>query len=413
MDLNSIAPLIYIGICMIISACISIADNALSATDIKKMKEEAKTGNFISGITARLLGRFRQTAMSLSIWRLLMNGISIFAIMFYHENNSTSLLVSILSLLILLTIQILIPRLINNLVILNSTKLAKLFSPILWILVTCTRPLASMLRKLENQYIYKGKFESTNEDEQSISTLITIDEQVNPPDEQELSMIRGILTMEESIVREVMVPRLDLIAIDCEESIEQAVRIMNESGHSRILVYENSIDNIIGTLHARDLLLLFNTKEHKIIMRHLVRPVIYAPESKKLDDLLRDFRHEKIHMAVVVDEYGATAGLVTLNDVIEEIIGVVSDEFEKAESDIEIISDNEIIVNAGMHVEILLEQFSVEVETDGFDTIGGLLYSKLGKMANPNDEVIYKNLKLTILSTAGRRIKRVKVTKKS
>jgi len=398
---------------MIISACISIADNALSATDIKKMKEEAKTGNFISGITARLLGRFRQTAMSLSIWRLLMNGISIFAIMFYHENNSTSLLVSILSLLILLTIQILIPRLINNLVILNSTKLAKLFSPILWILVTCTRPLASMLRKLENQYIYKGKFESTSEDEQSISTLITIDEQVNPPDEQELSMIRGILTMEESIVREVMVPRLDLIAIDCEESIEQAVRIMNESGHSRILVYENSIDNIIGTLHARDLLLLFNTKEHKIIMRHLVRPVIYAPESKKLDDLLRDFRHEKIHMAVVVDEYGATAGLVTLNDVIEEIIGVVSDEFEKAESDIEIISDNEIIVNAGMHVEILLEQFSVEVETDGFDTIGGLLYSKLGKMANPNDEVIYKNLKLTILSTAGRRIKRVKVTKKS
>jgi CBS domain containing-hemolysin-like protein len=398
---------------MIISACISVADNALSATDIKKMKEEAKTGNFISGITARLLGRFRQTAMSLSIWRLLMNGISIFAIMFYHENNSTSLLVSILSLLILLTIQILIPRLINNLVILNSTKLAKLFSPILWILVTCARPLASMLRKLENQYIYKGKFESTSEDEQSISTLITIDEQVNPPDEQELSMIRGILTMEESIVREVMVPRLDLIAIDCEESIEQAVRIMNESGHSRILVYENSIDNIIGTLHARDLLLLFNTKEHKIIMRHLVRPVIYAPESKKLDDLLRDFRHEKIHMAVVVDEYGATAGLVTLNDVIEEIIGVVSDEFEKAESDIEIISDNEIIVNAGMHVEILLEQFSVEVETDGFDTIGGLLYSKLGKMANPNDEVIYKNLKLTILSTAGRRIKRVKVTKKS
>jgi CBS domain containing-hemolysin-like protein len=118
-------------------------------------------------------------------------------------------------------------------------------------------------------------------------------------------------------------------------------------------------------------------------------------------------------MAVVVDEYGATAGLVTLNDVIEEIIGVVSDEFEKAESDIEIISDNEIIVNAGMHVEILLEQFSVEVETDGFDTIGGLLYSKLGKMANPNDEVIYKKLKLTILSTAGRRIKRVKVTKKS
>ena len=253
--------------------------------------------------------------------------------------------------------------------------------------------------------------ESSNIDNQIPPTLIAIDEPVNPPDEQELSMIRGILTMEESIVREVMVPKPDLIAIDCDASIEEAVTIMNQSGHSRILVYEDSIDKVIGTLHARDMLLLFNAKQHQVIIRHLVRPVLYAPDSKKVDDLLRDFQQERIHMAVVVDEYGSTAGLVTLEDIIEEIIGELSDEFEKAEPEIDIVDENEIIVDAGIHVETLLEQFSVEVETDGFDTIGGLIYSNLGKMANPGDEVIYKNVKLHVLSVVGRRIKRVKITK--
>jgi CBS domain containing-hemolysin-like protein len=141
--------------------------------------------------------------------------------------------------------------------------------------------------------------------------------------------------------------------------------------------------------------------------------VLYLPDSKKLDDLLRDFQHERIHMAVVVDEYGSTAGLVTLEDVIEEIIGEVSDEFEKVESEIEIMDENEIIVDAGMHVETLWDQFAIEVETDGFDTIGGLIYSNLGKMANPGDEIIYKNIKLHVLSVTGRRIKRVRVTRQN
>tara|TARA_Y100000590_G_scaffold470646_2_gene667354 strand:- start:442 stop:1503 length:1062 start_codon:yes stop_codon:yes gene_type:complete len=349
--------------------------------------------------------------MSLNIWRLIVNGIAIWILLVYNENNSVPLSISTLSLLSLLIIQLLISRLINNFKNKISIRIAKTASPILWILTTILLPITTLLRKIENKYLLKQMTESSNIDNQIPPTLITIDEPVNPPDEQELSMIRGILTMEESIVREVMVPKPDLIAIDCDASIEEAVTIMNQSGHSRILVYEDSIDKVIGTLHARDMLLLFNAKQHQVIIRHLVRPVLYAPDSKKVDDLLRDFQQERIHMAVVVDEYGSTAGLVTLEDIIEEIIGELSDEFEKAESEIDIVDENEIIVDAGIHVETLLEQFSVEVETDGFDTIGGLIYSNLGKMANPGDEVIYKNVKLHVLSVVGRRIKRVKITK--
>ena len=411
MNFNEITPLVYIVLSILISTCISIVDKSLFSADIRIINDEAKSGNFFSSIITGLLSRFNDTAMSLNIWRLIVNGFAIWILLVYNENNSAPLSISTLSLLSLLIIQLLISRLINNFKNKISIRIAKTTSPILWILTTILLPITTLLRKIENKYLLKQMTESSNMDNQIPPTLITIDEPVNPPDEQELSMIRGILTMEESIVREVMVPKPDLIAIDCDASIEEAVTIMNQSGHSRILVYEDSIDKVIGTLHARDMLLLFNAKQHQVIIRHLVRPVLYAPDSKKVDDLLRDFQQERIHMAVVVDEYGSTAGLVTLEDIIEEIIGELSDEFEKAESEIDIVDENEIIVDAGIHVETLLEQFSVEVETDGFDTIGGLIYSNLGKMANPGDEVIYKNVKLHVLSVVGRRIKRVKITK--
>ena len=243
------------------------------------------------------------------------------------------------------------------------------------------------------------------------SILIPVDDAATAPDERDLRMIRSILRMERSTVREIMVPRVDVLALSVTESVSAATTLMAESGHSRLPIYEENIDHVLGILHARDLLSIAGQEGPPRDLRTLLHPVRFVPETRRLDQLLPEFLAQRSQMAIVVDEYGGTAGLVTLEDVLEEIVGEIADEFDADEPEAQVVSEDEVVVDARIGLDYLREHFGMEVSDEGFDTVGGFTYHLLGKVPNPGDEATANGLHVHVLTTLGKRIKKVRVVR--
>jgi putative hemolysin len=235
-------------------------------------------------------------------------------------------------------------------------------------------------------------------------------------DEQSLTeerrMMRGILAMSEQTVREVLSPRIDITAISTEASIDDAMRVITDTGRSRIPLYEESIDHIVGVVYAKDLLAYLHSGARPAL-RDVARPAYFVPETKRVDDLLSDMRRDQVHMAIAVDEYGGTSGVVTVEDLLEEIVGEIADEYDVEDLDVQRLSDDEAIVDAGLPIDDLNELFGSDIDSEDFDTVGGLILSLLGRLAVPGDEVKCDDDRLTlrVLSILGRRIKKVRVTR--
>ena len=241
------------------------------------------------------------------------------------------------------------------------------------------------------------------------SIVIPIEEPVNPPDARELAMINAILQMEDGAVKDVMVPRPDLVAVGIADTVGRAAEIMVLKGHSRILVYQDTLDKIVGIVHARDILRTIDRIGNTVGIAELMRAPYFVPETKRLDELMWELQRERVHMAVIVDEYGDTAGIVTFEDLLEEIVGEIVDEFDRSEPEVQVINENLVVLDARVNLGILKDHFAIEIEGEGFDTVGGLIYSSLGKMPGAGDVVFVDGLKLQVLNTIGRRIKKIRV----
>jgi putative hemolysin len=224
-------------------------------------------------------------------------------------------------------------------------------------------------------------------------------------------MIYSIFEFGDTLAREVMVPRIDVVAIEVNTSIMEALDVVLQAGHSRIPVYQETIDNIVGMLYAKDLLQYWRSGAENLKLRDILRDVYYIPETKKVDELLQELQQRKVHIAIVVDEYGGTAGLVTIEDILEEIVGEIQDEYDSEEAFMEFISDDEIIFNGRMDLDDINRIMEIDLPTDRSDTLGGLIYSSLGRMPVIGDKVRIQNVESTVLSVAGRRIKKVKVVR--
>ncbi len=225
----------------------------------------------------------------------------------------------------------------------------------------------------------------------------------------ERRMISSILKLDQTTAREIMVPRMDILAADASSTPGQVADMMRESGHSRIPLYWDSLDDIVGIVHSRDMLRNFGVDGEEVQLTDIVRPALFVPDSKRVDDLLREFQEHRIQVAIVVDEYGGTAGLVTIEDLLEEIVGEIEDEFDVDEPLHEMLDERRAVMDARMPLDEVNRVLSVNLEGDGFDTLGGLLYQQLGKMPSPGDELEVDGLDIKVLSTLGRRIKKVEV----
>lgn len=230
------------------------------------------------------------------------------------------------------------------------------------------------------------------------------------PDERE--MIAGIIGMGQKYASEIMIPRPDVIALDGNTEIDDALDVATKHGHSRLPVYEEDLDHMVGILHVKDLLQAMRHPHQNVALRDLLRPVHYVPETTRADDILRDLLRNRIHMAVVVDEYGGTAGVLTIEDVIEEIVGEIRDEYDAAEEAPFVrVSDTEAVVNGSISVNEFNDEFGVELPTEASDTLGGLIYTHLGRLPRVGDRVRVEKVELVVSALNGRRIKQVRAIK--
>ena len=268
-----------------------------------------------------------------------------------------------------------------------------------WVLSVPARVIAAPL-----QGVGPG---SQNED---ILALLEREEASGGVEEEEERMIRGIIGLEDKTAREVMVPRIDIVATEVEVSVREAARLATERGFSRIPAYGESIDDIAGIAYAKDLLdALLSGRDSSL--RALLREAVFIPETKHADQLLREMRGNRTHLAVVVDEYGGTAGLITIEDLIEEIVGEIEDEYDVAGPTMEQISEDEVLLDASMPADVLAELFDYAAESEDFDTVGGFVIHELGRLPAVGDEVQVDGLRLRVLSMSGRRLRRLRVAR--
>lgn len=232
---------------------------------------------------------------------------------------------------------------------------------------------------------------------------------------EERRMIYEIFQFGETMAREIMVPRIDVLALDANTtSLSSAVQAFLDSGYSRLPVYDESIDNILGFLYAKDLLPTLQSDEKDVNLRSILRDAYFIPETKMADDLLAEMQKERFHMAIVVDEYGGVSGVVTLEDIIEEIIGEIQDEYDDSEEELyEKINDSEYIFLGRIDLDDFAEIMEIEILEGDADTLAGFLYEKLGRVPQGGESVREKGLLLTIEQLSGRRIRRVRVVYES
>jgi putative hemolysin len=249
--------------------------------------------------------------------------------------------------------------------------------------------------------------------EEEIKTMVDAGEEEGVIQEEEKEMIYSIFELGDTLTREVMVPRIDVAALDVTTPMLDALDTIMEAGHSRIPVYNETIDNVQGVLYAKDLLPYLRQGRSDVPLKNILREAYFVPETKKASDLLPDLQQRRVHMAIVVDEYGGMAGLVTIEDLLEEIVGEIQDEYDTEEPFVEFITDDEYIFDARVDLDDLNRLMNVALPTDDSDTLGGFIYTELGKVPVIGDQVVFENMDFTVESVAGRRIKKVRVERHS
>jgi len=249
------------------------------------------------------------------------------------------------------------------------------------------------------------------EAEEEMLRLMEIENDDGEIEDEERKMIRGVFGLEDTAVREIMTPRTDFAAVDTDATADEVVKLIIDRGFSRIPLYEKNADFIVGIIYAKDLFRYLAEGRMPKQLRDVARTAFFVPESKRLDDLLTDMRKQRVHMAIVVDEYGGTAGLVTIEDLLEEIVGEIEDEYDRVEQNVVRISDDEALLDGRVSIDELNELFETKVDNADYDTVGGCVFHHLGRVPAVGDAVETGGVKLTVLSVDGHRIKRLRVTR--
>jgi CBS domain containing-hemolysin-like protein len=292
--------------------------------------------------------------------------------------------------------------------ILHSDRASLALAPLVWflgrVLAYPTRALIGLANiLLPGKGLKAGPFVS-EEDIRSMAEVASEEEAI---EEREKEMIHSIFEFGDTVVRDVMVPRPDIVAIDASRSLNDVLDRVILHGYSRIPVYRETVDDIVGVVYAKDVLRQIHSGRNDGRLQDIVRKPYFIPESKKVSELLRDMQSEKFHLAIVVDEFGSVSGLVTLEDLLEEIVGEIVDEYDREEPSIEPAGKNRFRVNARLPVDELNELLDVELPNSEWDTVGGLMMGVLGRLPEQGERVEYEQLRFTAERVQGRRIAKV------
>ena len=420
-----------IGVLILLNAFFAASEIAVVSSRKSRMKHLAEEeGNQAAALVLRLTenpGRFLATIQvgitlagffasavsAISLVVLVADWLRLIPLPLVADNSTllAFLLVTTAISFVTLILGELVPK---NLALQNAESFALKVARPIDVLATLAYPVVQILTGTSNLVLRllgserQAHFPSITEEE--IRSMVDTAEEEGVVDPEEREMIQGIFDFGETQVHEVMVPRVDVVALDSNASPEEALRVIRKTGHSRLPVYEGDIDNIIGVLHAKDLLNCFGDGRKCPRVGELARPPIFVPETKKVGELLRELRQRRSHLAIAIDEYGGTAGLVTLEDLLEEIVGPIQDEYDQQErSPVQMVAPGEAIVDASLSLSELNDLLGLDLEVEGVDTVGGAIYAVLGHVPEPGERAEVDGAVLTVLEVDGPRIERVRV----
>ncbi len=419
MDILILTYLIVFVILLILSGFFSASETAyfsISSTDIERMLNKEDYG---SKQVVQLLAQPKKLLITILVGNTIVNigAASLAAIVTLDicETFGVDIKIGILIDIIVVTFVILICAEIIPKVaaVKNAKKVARnfafpltifyyLFSPIVSIFHALTQWLTSILKVSKNRLLLS---------EEELRSIVDMGEEKGTLQQDEKEMIHSIFEFSETIVKEIMIPRIDMICISTDSKLDSLLSLVTKHLHSRIPLYKDKVDNIIGIIYAKDLLPFVNRKRNgDVNLEKLARPAYFVPEQKKIDELLREFQSQRIHMAIVVDEYGGTSGIVTLEDIIEEIVGEIQDEHDSEQPPYQKINDNEYLVDGSMDLEEMNEELQLNLPTEeGVETLGGFLFGLFGSVPREKQSVSYKNYKFVIEKIIRRRITKVKI----
>jgi len=245
--------------------------------------------------------------------------------------------------------------------------------------------------------------------EQELQEVIDASEEEGIINEEEGEMLQSIFEFGETIVREIMVPRTDMRCCSVDDTVENVLRAIIDSGHSRIPIYQGTTDRIVGLVYAKDLLKYWGKPSAEIDLAGIMRDPFFVPETKKIEELFKEFRNRRMHMAIAIDEYGGTSGLITIEDLIEEIVGDIQDEYDLEEDWMLPQEDGSLLVDCRLNIDDFEDYFAVTIPRERFDTVGGWLFHLLGRVPLKGEELQTQGLLMTVEECDDRKIYTVRV----
>lgn len=422
MDDSSIPPLVVTFTLLSLHALVMVGYGALTNVRVSQLREQADDGDAAARRILTLVdGKKHVTNNFQVLFVLLQIGIAgaVFALAEQIAISSAApgWLVYGLSMLfgtvLVMVLAVFVPEAVGSSHPMSVARVMATPLALLVLLVTpLTRLLVTMSRAISALFASSSKVATVTEEE--IMTLVDAGLTEGTIEAEEQEMIYSVLQLNDTRASEVMIPRIDVVAMSTDTSLEEARAMFIKSGHSRIPVYDETIDDIRGVLYAKDLLTYWhNGSSASVTVSVLMRPAYFVPETKPADELLRELQSRRVHMAIVVDEYGGTAGICTIENLIEEIIGDIRDEYDESEeAEYQRITETQYLVDASIDLDDLNDLLDIGLPIEDSDTLGGFIYTHFGRVPQAGEEIIHdEDVLLRIESVNGRRIRKVMVTK--
>ncbi|MDR7483253.1 MAG: hemolysin family protein [Armatimonadota bacterium] len=297
----------------------------------------------------------------------------------------------------------------------HADRLAMWVAPplraLVWLLAPVVRVISLFASFLVRPFGGRVQPDAPMVTQEEIQLLVRMGEEQGVLEQDEREMIHSIFQFGDTVVREVMTPRIDMVCVEADAPVEALLDVVREHGYSRVPVYSDTVDQIVGVVHVKDLLTASRQGTLRGAAHEFARPAYFVPDSKRLDDLFREMRRKKVHMAIVVDEYGGTAGLVTIEDLLEEIVGPIQDEYDAEEPPIRMVDERVALVDGRVHLEEVNAALGLDLPAGEVDSLGGFVYSLLGHVPAQGERVTYDGVELAVERVDGNRIALVKVTK--
>ncbi|HZB03345.1 MAG TPA: hemolysin family protein [Actinomycetota bacterium] len=365
-------------------------------------------GRRSAGVLVRIETDPPQFLNAIYLWVMLAQNGSAILVAILAEHYLGNVWITIASILFTLLYFVVVEAMSKTFAILHSDRVALILAPVVfWLSRILYWPTRLLIGAANVLLPGKGLREGPFVSEEEIRAMAEAGHEEGAIEEEEKELIHSIFEFGDTVVREVMTPQPDVVAIDASRSLEEVMDMVIRHGYSRIPVYRDSMNEVVGIVYAKDVLRETRSGRNGRTLEQLARPAHFVPESKKVSDLLKDMQREKFHVAVVVDEYGSVAGLVTLEDLLEEIVGEIADEYDREEPQVEPAGDGRFRVNARLPVDELNEILEVELPDEEWDTVGGLMMAVLGHLPQQGERVDFEGLRFTADRVQGRRIAKV------